>query len=98
MMKIELTDRALKWFKEDYGVKEDEYIKFFPQIYGSSPVQDNFALAFSKVDQPIDKGVIIEKGQVRLLVEQDDLWFFAGHDLKIDYLDDKDEVIFDYQK
>ncbi|WP_440894906.1 HesB/YadR/YfhF family protein [Amphibacillus sp. Q70] len=97
-MKIELTDRALKWFKEEYGVQEDEYIKFFPQIYGSSPVQDNFALAFRKVDQPIDKGVIIEKEQVRLLVEQDDLWFFDGHNLKIDYLADEDEVIFDYQK
>lgn len=97
-MKIVLTDRALKWFKEDYGVKEDEYVKFYPQIYGTSPVQDNFALAFNKVDQPIDKGVIVEIENIRFLVEQDDLWFFDGHDLKVDYLDDEDEVIFDYQK
>ncbi|MBU5595215.1 HesB/YadR/YfhF family protein [Amphibacillus sp. MSJ-3] len=97
-MKIVLTDRALKWFKEDYGVKEDEYVKFYPQIYGTSPVQDNFALAFNKVDQPIDKGVIVEIENIRFLVEHDDLWFFDGHDLKVDYLDDEDEVIFDYQK
>lgn len=97
-MKIELTDRALTWFKEDYGVKESEYVKLYPQIYGTSPVQKNFALAFSKVDQPIDEGVVVEKDQVRLLVEKDDIWFFDGHDLKVDYLVDEDEIVFDYQK
>ena len=98
IMKIELTDRALKWFKADYGVTKDEYVKFYPQIYGSSPVQKNFALAFIKVDQPIDKGVIIELDDLRLLVEQDDLWFFDGHDLKVDYFEDKDEIVFEYIK
>jgi len=97
-MKIELTDQALKWFKEDFGVNEDEYVKFFPQIYGSSPVQENFALAFQKVDQPISDGTIVEKDNIRFLVENDDLWFFDGHDLKIDYLEDEDEITFDYHK
>ncbi|HHU18682.1 MAG TPA: HesB/YadR/YfhF family protein [Bacilli bacterium] len=98
MMKIEATDRALKWFKEDYGVQADEYVKFFPQIYGTSPVQKNFALAFLKVDQPIGTGTVIEKEGVHFLVEDDDLWFFDGHDLSIDYLEDQDEVTFDYHK
>lgn len=98
MMKIEVTDQALKWFKEDFGVQSDEYVKFYPQIYGSSPVQKNFALAFSKVDQPIGEGLVVEKDQVRFLVEQDDIWFFDGHDLKVDYLVDEDELVFDYQK
>lgn len=97
-MKIELTDQALKWFKENFGVKEDEYVKFFPQIYGSSPVQKNFALAFQKVDHPIGDGLVEEKGNVRFLVEHDDMWFFDGHDLKIDYLEDEDEITFDYHK
>lgn len=98
IMKIEATDRALKWFKEDYGVREDEYVKFFPQIYGTSPVQKNFALGFLKVDNPIGDATVIEHDQVRFFVEHDDLWFFDGHDLSIDYLDDQDEVIFEYHK
>lgn len=98
IMNIELTDQAIKWFKEDYGVKEDEYIKFHPQIYGTSPVQENFALAFDKVDQVIDKGIIIDNDGVRCLVENDDLWFFDGHDLKVDYIVDEDKLVFDYQK
>ncbi|BAM47930.1 hypothetical protein AXY_17980 [Amphibacillus xylanus NBRC 15112] len=98
MMNIEATDRALKWFKEDYGVNESEYVKFYPQIYGTSPVQKNFALAFLKVDQPIGEAIIFERDKVRFLVEQDDLWFFDGHDLKIDYLEEQDEITFEYHK
>ncbi|WP_041450159.1 HesB/YadR/YfhF family protein [Amphibacillus xylanus] len=97
-MNIEATDRALKWFKEDYGVNESEYVKFYPQIYGTSPVQKNFALAFLKVDQPIGEAIIFERDKVRFLVEQDDLWFFDGHDLKIDYLEEQDEITFEYHK
>ena len=98
MMNIEATDRAFKWFKEDYGVNESEYVKFYPQIYGTSPVQKNFALAFLKVDQPIGEAIIFERDKVRFLVEQDDLWFFDGHDLKIDYLEEQDEITFEYHK
>ncbi|SDC28844.1 Uncharacterized protein YneR [Pelagirhabdus alkalitolerans] len=95
-MKIHVTERAQKWFKEDVGVSKDEYVKFFPKIYGSSPVQKDFALGFDKVDEVIDEGVIESFGDLHIAVENDDLWFFDGHDLKVDYIEDNDEVTFEY--
>ncbi|WP_067840554.1 HesB/YadR/YfhF family protein [Amphibacillus sediminis] len=97
-MQITLSKAAEEWFKDDVGVAETEYVKFHPRIYGSSPVQENFALSFSKVDQVIDPAVIVEQGGMHFVIESNDLWFFDGHDLTVDYQKDQDEVMYSYFK
>jgi uncharacterized protein YneR len=96
-MKIEISERALKWFKDEMGAKSGDYIKFYAMIYGSSPVQDKFSLGFAK-DDPIDIGVSTELDGIVFFAEESDLWFFDGHDLHVEYNEKIDEVEFTYIK
>ncbi|KMK76197.1 HesB/YadR/YfhF family protein [Alkalihalobacillus pseudalcaliphilus] len=97
-MKIVVSEAAASWFKEDFGMDKDDKIKFYSQIYGTSPIQENYALAFAKESQPIDIAVQTEKNGVTFYVEETHLWFFDGHDLYVDYDSNEDELSFDYKK
>lgn len=96
-MKIAISDLALKWFKEDFGAKAGDYVKFFARIYGSSPVQESYTLGFTKED-PIDIAVRTELDGIVFFVEESDLWYFNGHDLHVDYNEKTDELEFTYIK
>lgn len=73
-------------------------VKFYPQIYGSSPVQENFALSFTVDNEPIDMSVKTEADGLLFFIEGTDLWFFNGHNLHVDYDEKKDELDFSYTK
>lgn len=97
-MEIVISDSALKWFKEDVGLKTGDKVKFYPQIYGNSPVQQNYAIGFSVDNEPIDIVVKTEIGGFMFLIEGTNLWFFNEHDLHVDYNEKKDELEFSYLK
>ncbi|WP_099303238.1 HesB/YadR/YfhF family protein [Bacillus sp. Marseille-P3800] len=97
-MNIYISDAAAKWFKEDFAMGENDKIKFFSKVYGSSPVQENFALGFMAEDAPNKIAVKTEVNGVEFFVEDDDVWFFDGHDLYVDYNEAEDELTFDYKK
>ncbi|ALC91274.1 HesB/YadR/YfhF family protein [Bacillus sp. FJAT-18017] len=96
-MKINISKEALQWFKEEVGVEAGSNVKFFAKIYGSSPVQENFALGFS-VEEPLDAAVSTEVDGIQFYVDETDLWFFNGHDLYVEYNESYDEVEFKYIK
>ena len=96
-MKISISNDAINWFKEEVGLTNGDYLKFFPKIYGSSPVQESYALGFAKED-PIDTRASTEVGGIIFFVEVTDEWFFNGHDLHVDYNKEKDELEFFYTK
>ncbi|HLU22464.1 HesB/YadR/YfhF family protein [Lederbergia graminis] len=97
-MQITISDNAISWFKESMKLQQGDKVKFYSQIYGSSPVQDKHALAFTKDNDPIDIAVRTEVEGIEFYVEDTDVWFFDGHDLKVDYDPDEDELKFDYVK
>ncbi len=35
---------------------------------------------------------------LNFFVEEEDVWFFDGHDLYVDYDEKEDELLFDYKK
>lgn len=96
-MQIKVTEQAVKWFIDEVGVESGEQIRFYPQIYGSSPINESFALAFSK-DTPISQAVSTEIKGILFYVEETDLWFFDGHDLIVEYDEQKDSVEYKYMK
>jgi len=97
-MDIQISERALKWFKDEVGIQAGDTVKFYTQIYGSSPIQKGYSLAFVKDDAPVDVGVRKEAGGIEFVVEKDDLWFFDGHNLVVDYNEARDELEFSYVK
>jgi uncharacterized protein YneR len=96
-MKIEISQQALKWFKDELEVKKGDYVRFFAKIYGNSPVQQGYSLGFSK-DDPIDIGVSTESDGINFFVEESDLWFFDEHDLHVVYNEKIDEIEYKYIK
>lgn len=97
-MKLTVDDKAQKWFAEEVGLPEGAGIRFKSRIYGSSPVNETFALAIdpSKPHNPAaefksDNGLLF-------FIESDDEWFFQGHDLIVSYDEEQDEPIYIYRK
>jgi uncharacterized protein YneR len=96
-LKIEISERASKWFKEEMELKQGDYIRFYTQFYGSSPVQETYSLGFTK-DDPIDMAASTEAEGITFFVEESDLWYFAGHDLYVDFNEKNDEIEYQYTK
>ncbi|MFZ7945599.1 HesB/YadR/YfhF family protein [Neobacillus sp. 19] len=95
-MQINISNAAIKWFQEEVELKKGNKVRFYTQIYGSSPVQENFALGFTVDNEPVDMSVKTEIEGITFFIEGTDLWFFNGHDLHVDYNPQKDEVEYSY--
>jgi uncharacterized protein YneR len=95
-MKIDLSNTAIQWFREEVDLKNGDKVRFYVKIYGSSPVQEGFSLAFTVDNEPIDIAVKTEKEGLTFFIEGSDLWFFNGHDLHVDYNKQIDELEFRY--
>lgn len=96
-MEIVISNQALKWFKEDIGLKSGDKLRFYTQIYGNSPVQKGYSLAFT-VEEPLNVSASTEIDGILFYVENDDLWYFDGHDLHVDYDEKEDELEYKYVK
>ncbi|HWJ78015.1 MAG TPA: HesB/YadR/YfhF family protein [Niallia sp.] len=97
-MKIIVSDAAMNWFKEEVGLESGSGIKFYSQIYGTSPIQEGFALAFTIDNNVRDAAVQTVKDDITFFVEESDLWFFNGHDLYVEYNEVNDELEYRYVK
>ncbi|MDP4085563.1 MAG: HesB/YadR/YfhF family protein [Bacillota bacterium] len=97
-MKIVVSKEAIKWFKDEVELKDSDKVKFYAQIYGNSPVQENYALGFTIDNEPVDMFVKTEIEGLTFYVEETDLWFFNGHDLYVEYNEKKDELEYNYVK
>jgi len=97
-MKIVISERALLWFKEEVGLKEGSGVKFYPQAYGTSPVQENFALGFTIDHDSREAAVRTVSEGITFFIEESALWFFNDHDFYIEYNEANDELEYKYIK
>jgi uncharacterized protein YneR len=95
-VKLEITDEAVKWFKNEVDLDDGDTIKFFAQYGGDSTVQSGFSLAFEPYGSAITTGASTEKEGITFFIEEGDLWYFDGHDLKVAYDKDSQEITFNY--
>ncbi len=97
-MKIKISERALEWFKEEVGLEQGDKIRFYSQIYGTSPVREGYALAFTVDNDSKEAAVQTVADDITFYVNETDIWFFDGHDLYVEYNEGKDEVEYKYIK
>jgi|SRR5690625_3730570 len=97
-MKIEISEKALQWFKDEVGLEEGDKVRFFTQIYGSSPIQENYALAFTIDNDTSDAVVSTVSDGITFFINETDLWFFKEYDLYVEYNEVLDEVKYEYKK
>lgn len=95
-MKLEVTPKAQAWFKEEVGVLPESGIRFYGKIYGKTAVHDGFSIAMSveAPDQPMIKEVI---DGITYYIEETDDWFFKGYDLTVDFDEEKNEPVYQFQ-
>lgn len=98
MMKIVVNERALQWFKEEVRLEAGDKVRFFTKIYGSSPVQEGYGLAFTIDNDSKDVAVQTVSDERTFYISESDLWFFDGHDLHVEYNETQDEVEYKYLK
>ena len=96
-MKLVVTDAAVNWFREEVGLKEGDSVKFHGRYGGADPVQFGFSLMFTR-NKPIRAVASVRKRGVLLFIEENDLWFFDGHDLHVDYDEKLEELSYTYVK
>ncbi|GAA0306377.1 uncharacterized protein YneR [Gracilibacillus halotolerans] len=97
-MKIEVSEKALQWFKDEVGLEQGDSVRFFTQIYGSSPIQEGYALAFTIENDLSDASVQVESDGITFFVNETDLWFFKDYNLYVEYDEKLDEVEYQYKK
>ncbi|MFC0471826.1 HesB/YadR/YfhF family protein [Halalkalibacter kiskunsagensis] len=97
-MNIQITKPALQWFKDELDIKgEGEFIRFFARYGGCGSIQSGFSLGISQ-EKPSIIGTKEEIDGIIFFIEEDDLWYFKGHDLKVKYSRKHDEIEFVYEE
>lgn len=97
-MQIILEDKAVKWFEEEVGIPEGGGIRFKAKIYGSSPVNETFALQIEPTTPHSPVVEVESENGLSFFVEKDDEWFFQGHDLVVSFDDELNEPKYIYRK
>lgn len=93
-MKIELSNNAVSWFKEELELPEgDKVLQFFVRYGGEFQLKQGFSPAFS-----VDKKDEVEIGYennyegLDVVIAEKDLWYFKDDNLFIDINDSVDEI------
>lgn len=94
-MNIIITEQAINWFKEEMDLVAGAYIRFFPRYGGSNPFHEGYSIGMN-TDLPINAAEDQEHNGFHFFIEKDDLWFFDGHDFKVDVNSELDELSFEY--
>lgn len=94
-MNIIITEQAITWFKKEMDLEAGASIRFFPRYGGSNPFHEGYSIGMN-TDIPINASANQQLEDFHFFIEEDDLWFFNGHDFKVDVNQDLDELSFDY--
>lgn len=97
-MELIIEDKAITWFEEEVGRAEGAGIRFKAMIYGSSPVNDTFAL---QIEPSEPRSTLVEftsDSGLLFFVEKSDEWFFQGHDLVVSFNEELQEPKYIYRK
>lgn len=96
-MKITVTDKAEKWFRDELEVKDGGYVHFFGKYGGGTNVHAGFSTGM-RVEEPTDAVVTMEQNGITYFIDSTDEWFFADYDLTVDFDEQKDEPIYTYSE
>ncbi|MBJ7883657.1 HesB/YadR/YfhF family protein, partial [Bacillaceae bacterium HSR45] len=85
-MKIELTDQAVQWFKDEFDLPEDnQVLHFFVRYGGEFQLKQGFSPAFN-VENKSDVEVAYEEeyNGLTIVISEKDLWYFEDDHIVVD--------------
>ncbi|MCK6257138.1 HesB/YadR/YfhF family protein [Fictibacillus sp. KIGAM418] len=95
-MKMNITDSAVAWYKNEMEIKAGDFVRFFVRLGGCSTVQSGFSLGVAK-EQPKEAGSEVQQDGITFYVEREDMWYFDDHNLNIDVDEDGQTIDFQYE-
>ena len=93
-MKIELTDQAVQWFKDEFDLPEDnQVLHFFVRYGGEFQLKQGFSPAFN-VENKSDVAVAYEEDYngLTIVISEKDLWYLEDDHIVVDTVDHEDEI------
>lgn len=90
-MKIVIDASAAKWMTQALNLREGDSVRFTIRYGGHSSFQPGFSIGLS-VEPPQNIAASQDADGVLYYVRDEDLWYFDGHDLHVEYLNDEDGV------
>ncbi|CAM3619303.1 HesB/YadR/YfhF family protein [Marinicrinis lubricantis] len=94
-MKIDVDSQAAQHFIQEMDLKPGSYVRFFTKYGGHSTIQTSYSLGIS-FDEPSRAAAKTEVAGITFYVEQTDLWYFDGHDLKVRFNEKSQEIEYEY--
>jgi uncharacterized protein YneR len=93
-MSFQITDEAAKWYIDEMGLVEGDYVQFFLKIYGGIQTDHpNYFLGLS-VGQDGEIGEKLVIDGITFYFTEKDVWFLNEYDMKV--VMGKDEVEYQF--
>ncbi|KGI84567.1 MULTISPECIES: HesB/YadR/YfhF family protein [Exiguobacterium] len=90
-MKINVTEEALQFFKDEMEVEAGQTVRLFAKYGGSTDLTHGFSVGV--ITEDIDNAVVeTEADGIRFVVAEQDEWLFQGQDVNVEIRGD--EVVF----
>lgn len=90
-MKINVTEEALQFFKDEMEVEAGQTVRLFAKYGGSTDLTHGFSVGV--ITEDIDNvAVETEADGIRFVVAEQDEWLFQGQDVNVEIRGD--EVVF----
>ncbi|APH05098.1 HesB/YadR/YfhF family protein [Bacillus weihaiensis] len=95
-MNLMINEHAAKWYIDELMLEKGDNVQFFVRYGGCSNVQKGFSLGVVK-QNPEEVGSSVEANGITFFVEKRDLWYFDGHDLRVELDESEQEPVFHYE-
>lgn len=92
---IQVAEAAAEWYKKELDLKAGEAIRFYARYAAGGHIHPGFSLGI-EVEKPHQPGVKTEVGGITFYMEEQDLWYLDGYDLKVTYDEELDDIRYDY--
>ncbi|WP_138860091.1 HesB/YadR/YfhF family protein [Exiguobacterium mexicanum] len=90
-MKINVTEEALQFFKDEMEVEAGQTVRLFAKYGGSTDLTHGFSVGV--ITEDIDNATVeTEADGIRFVVAEQDEWLFQGQDVNVEIRGD--EVVF----
>ena len=95
-LKIQLTEQAINWFKDELDLPDNnKVLQFYVRYGGEFQLKQGFSPAFRvENEDDIDIGSSENYNNLKVVVAEDDLWYFKDDIIEVDTVNHEDEIAY----
>lgn len=94
-MNLTVTKEAAFWYKDEMGLTDGDYLRYFVKLYGgSNPIHPNYSLGVVK-QEPGNIAISQKQEGITFYFDEQDEWFIEGIELTVELQNGEAEFIFE---